>query len=67
MEDSRIWVLMGLVLAVLAALLIVPEALSALGGGEGGIGIVLYAVGVVAAAAFTLAVGLPVLMRSRAA
>lgn len=67
MEDSRIWVLMGLVFVVLAALLIVPEALAALGGEEGGFGLVLYALGVVAAAAFTVAVGLPTLMRSRAA
>ena len=67
MEDSRIWVLLGLILVVLAALLIVPEALAALGSEEGGIGIVLYALGVVGAAAFTVAVGLPTLIRSRAA
>ncbi|MFB6154741.1 MAG: hypothetical protein ABEJ22_02525 [Haloferacaceae archaeon] len=67
MAESRIWALVGLVLVVAAVLLILPETLAALGGGEGGIGLVVYGVGVLVAAAVTVAVVLPSLLRSRPA
>jgi hypothetical protein len=68
MAESRIWALLGLVLVVVAALLIVPETLAALGPeGEGGLGLVIYGTGVVVATAVTIAIILPSLLRSRAA
>lgn len=68
MEESRIWGLLGLVLAVLAVVIIAPEVLTAAGeSGLSALGLVVYGVGVVAATIVTVVIILPDLLRSRTA